>query len=129
LFWRGCNFCILNKMKFLENYFGIAKNGSSIYRELVAGITTFFAMSYILLINPAILAGAGMDKSAQFTATALAAIFGTFVMGVYARLPFALAPGMGLNTFFVSTICISMGHSWSFALTVVFVEGIVILPT
>jgi len=112
-------------MKFLENYFGIAKNGSTIYKEIVAGITTFFAMSYILFVNPAILAKAGIDESAQFTATALAAIFGTLVMGVYARLPFALAPGMGLNTFFVYTICLSLGHSWSFALGAVFVEGII----
>jgi len=112
-------------MKFLESYFGIAKSGSTIYRELVAGITTFFAMSYILFVNPTILAEAGIDKSAQFTATALAAIFGTFIMGVYARLPFALAPGMGLNTFFALTICLSLGHSWSFALGTVFVEGIV----
>jgi len=112
-------------MKFLENYFGVAKSGSTIYRELVAGITTFFAMSYILFVNPAILAGAGIDKSAQFTATALAAIFGTFFMGAYARLPFALAPGMGLNTFFTFTICSSLGHSWNFALGVVFVEGVI----
>jgi len=112
-------------MKFLENYFGIAKSGSNIYKELVAGITTFFAMSYILFVNPTVLAETGMDKSAQFTATALAAIFGTFVMGAYARLPFALAPGMGLNTFFAYTICLSMGHSWSFALGTVFVEGVI----
>jgi len=112
-------------MNFLENYFGISKNGSTLYRELVAGVTTFFAMSYILFVNPAILAEAGMDKSAQFTATALAAIFGTFAMGVYARLPFALAPGMGLNAFFAYTICLSLGHSWSFALAAVFVEGLI----
>jgi len=112
-------------MSFLEDYFGIAKSGSTLYKELVAGITTFFAMSYILFVNPMILAGAGMDKSAQFTATALAAIFGTLVMGVYARLPFALAPGMGLNTFFTYTICLSLGHSWNFALGVVFVEGVI----
>jgi len=112
-------------MKFLENYFGIAKNGSTIYKELVAGITTFFAMSYILFVNPAILAEAGIDKSAQFTATALAAIFGTFIMGAYARLPFALAPGMGLNAFFAYTICLSLGHNWRFALSAVLVEGII----
>ena len=112
-------------MRFLENYFEITKKGSNIYKESVAGITTFFAMSYILLVNPIILAETGMDKSAQFTATALAAIFGTLVMGVYARLPFALAPGMGLNTFFAYTICLSLGHNWSFALAAVFVEGII----
>jgi len=119
------DFLYYTQMNFLENYFGIAKNGSTIYKELVAGITTFFAMSYILFVNPTILAEAGMDKSAQFTATALAAIFGTLVMGIYAKLPFALAPGMGLNTFFVYTICLSLGHSWSFALGAVFVEGII----
>ncbi|MDR2593527.1 MAG: NCS2 family permease [Fibromonadaceae bacterium] len=112
-------------MNFLEDYFGIAKSGSTLYKELVAGITTFFAMSYILFVNPMILSETGMDKSAQFTATALAAIFGTLVMGVYARLPFALAPGMGLNTFFAYTMCLFLGHSWHFALGVVFVEGVI----
>ncbi|MDR2732613.1 MAG: NCS2 family permease [Fibromonadaceae bacterium] len=118
-YWKGL------KMNFIENYFGITKSGSNLYKELVAGVTTFFAMSYILFANPAILSEAGMDKHAQFTATAVATIFGCLVMGIYARLPFALAPGMGLNAFFASTVCISLGHSWKFALTAVFVEGII----
>ncbi len=112
-------------MNFFDKYFGISKSGSTLYTEVVAGITTFFAMSYILFANPAILAETGMEKSALFTATALAAIFGCLVMGIYARLPFALAPGMGLNAFFAYTVCLALGHTWQFALAAVFVEGII----
>ncbi len=116
---------ILSTMKFLDNYFEITKSGSTMYRELVAGVVTFFSMSYILFVNPSILAETGMDKSAQFTATAVATIFGCLIMGIYARLPFAIAPGMALNTFFAHTVCLSLGHTWQFALTVVFVTGII----
>jgi len=112
-------------MSFLDKYFGISKSGSSLYNEVVAGIVTFFAMSYILFANPAILAETGMDKSALFTATALASIFGCLAMGIYAKLPFALAPGMGLNAFFAYTICIALGYTWQFALTAVLVEGVI----
>jgi AGZA family xanthine/uracil permease-like MFS transporter len=112
-------------MSFFGKYFGVAESGSTVYRELVAGVVTFLSMSYILFANPAILSETGMDKSALFTATALAAIFGCLVMGIYAKLPFALAPGMGLNSFFSYTICLSLGHTWQFALTVVFVTGII----
>lgn len=111
-------------MDFLDKYFGLSKSGSNLYNEIVAGITTFFAMSYILFVNPTILADIGMPAGAAFTATALATIFGCLVMGIYAKLPFALAPGMGLNTFFAYTICLKLGHTWQFALTTVFIEGI-----
>lgn len=95
--------------------------------ELIAGLTTFLTMAYILAVNPAIfsaIAYQGMDIPAVFTATALAAIIGTLVMAIYAKKPFALAPGMGLNAFFVYTVCIQMGYSWQFALTAIFLEGI-----
>ncbi|GHV15138.1 xanthine/uracil permease [Fibrobacterales bacterium] len=114
-------------MKFLDEYFGISASGSNLYREIIAGVTTFFAMSYILFANPAILSEAGMDKSILFTSTAIAAIIGCLAMGIYARLPFALAPGMGLNAFFTYTICLQLGHSWQFALAAVFCEGVVFL--
>ena len=96
-------------------------------REITAGITTFLTMSYILAVNPDIfkpLADFGMDTGAVFTATALASAFGTLLMAVLAKLPIALAPGMGLNAFFVYTVCLSMGYSWQFALTAVLIEGI-----
>jgi AGZA family xanthine/uracil permease-like MFS transporter len=98
--------------------------------EIVAGITTFLTMAYILAVNPDIfsaLEGMGMPKGAVFTATALAAIVGTLVMSLYAKKPFALAPGLGLNAFFVYTVCLTMGYSWQFALTAVFIEGIIFI--
>lgn len=98
--------------------------------EIVAGITTFLTMAYILAVNPDIfsaLEGMGMPKGAVFTATALAAIVGTLVMAVYAKKPYALAPGLGLNAFFVYTVCLSMGYSWQFALTAVLIEGIIFI--
>ena len=96
----------------------------------MAGITTFLAMAYILAVNPGIfsaLADQGMPTNAVFTATALAAIIGTLVMAIYAKKPFALAPGMGLNAFFVFGVCLGMGHSWQFALTAIFLEGIIFI--
>ena len=98
--------------------------------EIVAGITTFLTMAYILAVNPNIfgeLEFMGMPKSAVFTATALAAIVGTLVMSLYAKKPFALAPGLGLNAFFVYTVCLTMGYSWQFALTAVLIEGIIFI--
>ena len=83
--------------------------------ETIAGLTTFLTMAYILAVNPAIfsaLSSQGMDNAAVFTATGLAAIVGTLIMAVYAKMPFALAPGMGLNAFFVYTVCIQMGYTW-----------------
>lgn len=95
--------------------------------ETIAGLTTFLTMAYILAVNPAIfsaLSSQGMDNAAVFTATGLAAIVGTLIMAVYAKMPFALAPGMGLNAFFVYTVCIQMGYTWQFALTAILLEGI-----
>lgn len=115
------------KGSFLDSYFGLSKNKTSIKTEILAGITTFMTMAYILIVNPNILKDAGMNFGAVFTATALASVISTLVMGIYAKLPFAQAPGMGLNAFFAYTIVIGMGHTWQFALTAVFLEGIIFI--
>lgn len=107
----------------LESFFKLKENGTNIRREVLAGITTFMTMAYILAVNPDILSNTGMDKGALFTATALAAVIGTLVMSLVARLPFALAPGMGLNAFFAFSVVLGMGYSWQFALTAVLLEG------
>ncbi len=102
----------------------------SVKTEIVAGLTTFLTMAYILAVNPDIfssLEDMGMPKGAVFTATGLAAIVGTLVMAVYAKKPYALAPGLGLNAFFVYTVCLTMGYSWQFALTAVLIEGIIFI--
>lgn len=99
----------------------------TVKREVLAGITTFLTMAYILAVNPSILGDAGMDKGAVFTATVLSSIVATVVMAVYAKLPFALAPGMGLNAFFAYTVVLAMGYTWQFALTAVFIEGIIFI--
>ena len=111
----------------LKKFFEIDKNKTTVRTELFAGVTTFMTMAYILAVNPAILSDAGMDKGALFTATAISAVFATLVMALVARLPFALAPGMGLNAFFAYTVVLTMGYSWEFALTAVFLEGIVFI--
>ena len=115
---------------FLCKTFGFDNNQHSVKTEILAGVTTFLTMAYILAVNPSIfsaLADLGMDTSATFTATALAAVVGTLVMAIYAKKPFALAPGMGLNTFFVFTVCLGMGYSWQFALSAIFIEGIIFI--
>lgn len=109
----------------LEKFFKLSENKTNVRTEIIAGITTFMTMAYILAVNPGILAAAGMDQGAVFTATALSAAIATLVMALLAKLPFALAPGMGLNAFFAFTVCIGMGHTWQFALTAVFLEGII----
>ncbi len=111
----------------LEKFFKLKENGTTVRTELIAGITTFMTMAYILAVNPSILSATGMDKDALFTATALSAIIATLVMALYAKMPFALAPGMGLNAFFAFSVVIGMGYSWEFALTAVFLEGIIFL--
>ncbi len=113
--------------QFLKKCFGFDASTMKISTEIIAGITTFLAMAYILAVNPDILSKTGMDKNALFTTTALAAIFGTLVMAFWAKLPFALAPGMGLNAFFTYTVCMGMGHSWQFALTAILIEGIIFI--
>ena len=111
----------------LEKFFKVKENKSTVRTEVIAGITTFMTMAYILAVNPGILSATGMDKGAIFTATAIAAGVATIVMAVWAKLPFALAPGMGLNAFFAFTVVLGMGHSWQFALTAVFLEGIIFI--
>jgi len=96
-------------------------------REVIAGLTTFFTMSYILVVNPAILSACGMPKDGVLFATAVSSAIATFLMGVYAELPFALAPGMGLNAYFSYTVCLQKGISWHTALTAVFIEGVIFL--
>lgn len=96
-------------------------------KEIVGGITTFLTMAYILAVNPQILANAGMDSGAVFTTTCIASLVATLIMAFYAKLPFALAPGMGLNAFFAFTIVLTMGYSWQFALTAVFLEGLIFI--
>ena len=111
----------------LEKFFKLKENGTDAKTEILAGITTFMTMAYILAVNPSILAAAGMDQGAVFTATALAALIGTLLMAVCANYPFALAPGMGLNAYFAYTVVLGMGYDWQVALTAVFVEGIVFI--
>ncbi len=111
----------------LEKFFKLKENKTTVPSEIIAGITTFMTMAYILAVNPSILSATGMDANALFTATALSALFGTLVMALWAKLPFALAPGMGLNAFFAFTVVLAMGHSWQFALTAVFLEGIIFI--
>ena len=110
-----------------EKLFKLKENKTSVKTEIMAGITTFMTMSYILAVNPQILGDAGMDKGAVFTATIIASIIAILIMGLYANLPFALAPGMGLNAFFTYTVVMTMGKSWEFALVAVFIEGIVFI--
>ena len=111
----------------LEKLFKLKENKTTIKTELVAGLITFLTMSYILIVNPNIMSQTGMDKSALFTATTLAAIAGTLFMAFIANLPVAQAPGMGLNSFFAFTVVIGMGYTWQFALTAVFIQGIIFL--
>ena len=111
----------------LAKYFELEQNGTTVRRETLAGITTFLTMAYIVFVNPAILADAGMDRDAAFVATCLAAAFGSLLMGILANYPIALAPGMGLNAFFTYTVVAQMGHSWQTALGVVFLSGIIFL--
>jgi len=117
----------IKKINMLDKYFKITENKSTLRTEIIAGITTFMTMVYILAVNPSILSACGMDKDAVFTATALSAVVATLVMALVAKLPFALAPGMGLNAFFAFTVVLGMGYSWEFALTAVFLEGIIFL--
>lgn len=110
-------------MNAIARYFGIDGTNTTIKRELMAGLTTFLTMAYIIFVNPNILADAGMDKGAVFVATCLASAFGCFIMGFMARLPVALAPGMGLNAFFTYTVVLEQGYSWQTALGAVFLSG------
>jgi AGZA family xanthine/uracil permease-like MFS transporter len=109
----------------LERLFKLQAHGTTVRKELVAGITTFLTMAYIIVVNPSVLSAAGMDFGAVFVATCLAATIGTLIMGVWANYPIALAPGMGLNAFFAFTVVGSMGYTWQVALGAVFLSGLI----
>ena len=114
-------------MEFLEKVFHLKENKTDLKTEIIAGITTFMTMAYILAVNPNILAESGMDRGAVFTATALAAFIATCLMALLSNYPFVLAPGMGLNAYFAYTVVIGMGFSWQEALAAVFIEGIIFI--
>lgn len=112
----------------LKKLFGFDEKVTTVRTEILAGVTTFLTMSYILAVNPVMFSQLeGMTAGAVFTATALAAIVGSLAMALWGKLPFGLAPGMGLNAFFVYTVCLGMGYSWQFALTAVFIEGLIFI--
>lgn len=111
----------------MEKFFKLKEHGTNVKTELVAGLTTFMTMAYILVVNPNLLSNTGMDGHAVFTATALAAIIGTLCMALFANYPFALAPGMGLNAYFAFSVVIGSGYSWKVALAAVLVEGIIFI--
>ena len=111
----------------LEKIFKLKERNTSVRTEIMAGFTTFMTMAYILAVNPMILSAAGMDFGKVFTATALSSVIATLVMGLVANLPFALSAGMGLNAFFAYTVCIGMGYSWQWALSAIFVEGVIFI--
>ncbi len=111
----------------LEKWFQLKENNTNIKTEVVAGVTTFMTMAYILAVNPSILSASGMDSQAILMATALASFIGTIAMALLANYPFALAPGLGLNVYFAYTVCGSMGYSWQIALLAVFVEGLIFI--
>ena len=111
----------------IQKLFGFDASTMTLRKEVIGGITTFLTMAYILAVNPSILSATGMDAGAVFTTTCISAVVGTLVMALYAKLPFALAPGMGLNAFFAFTVVLTMGYSWQFALTAVLIEGIIFI--
>ena len=111
----------------MEKIFKLKENGTNVKTEIIAGITTFLAMAYILAVNPSILSAAGMDPNAIFAATAVSAAFATLIMAFYANYPVVLASGMGLNAFFVYTVCFTFGLSYANALILVLLDGVVFI--
>ena len=109
----------------MEKFFKLKENGTTFSREIIAGLTTFFAMAYIIVVNPGVLSASGMEWGAVFLATIIASIIGTLVMGLVANVPYAQAPGMGLNAFFVYTVCFGLGFTWQQALSMVFICGLI----
>lgn len=109
----------------MERFFKLKQNGTTVSTEIIAGLTTFFTMSYIIFVNPAILSQTGIPWGAVFLATIIASAVGTLVMGLFANVPYALAPGMGLNAFFTYTVCFGLGFTWQQALTMVFICGLI----
>src|SRR5437879_12810390 len=114
-------------LPFLDRYFRLSENGTDVRTEIIACLTTFLTMVYIVFVNPAILGNAGMDKGAVFTATCIAAAASTLVMALYANYPIALAPGMGLNAFFAFTVVLTYKYTWQQALAGVFCSGVIFL--
>src|SRR6202165_4004877 len=114
-----------SERSFVDRYFGLTDSGTDVRTELIAGITTFLTMVYIVFVNPQILGNAGMDKGAVFTATCIAAAVSTLVMALYANYPIALAPGMGLNAFFAFTVVLGYKYTWQQALAAVFCSGVI----
>ena len=110
-----------------KKLFGFDPSTMTLRKEVIGGITTFLTMAYILAVNPSILSTTGMDAGAVFTTTCISAVVATLVMAIYAKLPFALAPGMGLNAFFAFTVVLTMGYTWQFALTAVLMEGLIFI--
>lgn len=111
----------------MENFFKLKEHGTDVKTEVIAGLTTFMTMAYILAVNPSILGATGMDTGAIFTATALASAIGSFCVALFANLPFVLSAGMGLNAYFAYTVVLGMGYHWTVALAAVFVEGIIFI--
>lgn len=109
----------------MEKFFKFKENGTTLGREVIAGLTTFFAMAYIIVVNPTLLSESGMEWGAVFLATIIASIIGTLIMGLVANVPYAQAPGMGLNAFFVYTVCFGLGFTWQQALSMVFICGLI----
>src|ERR1700694_4307723 len=114
-----------SERSFVDRYFGLTDSGTDIHTELIAGLTTFLTMVYIVFVNPQILGNAGMDKGAVFVATCVAAAVSSLVMAFYANYPIALAPGMGLNAFFTFTVVLGYKYSWQQALAGVFCSGVI----
>lgn len=111
----------------MEKFFKLKEHGTNVRREVTAGLTTFFAMSYVLFVNPSILSQAGMPTQGVFLATIIGAVVGTLMMAFYANLPYAQAPGMGLNAFFTYTVVFALGYTWQEALAMVFICGLISL--
>ena len=109
----------------MDKFFKLKESGTTVSREIMAGLTTFFAMSYILFVNPDMLSKTGMPYQAVFLATIIASVIGTLIMGLFANVPYAQAPGMGLNAFFTFTVVFGLGYSWEQALAMVFLCGII----
>ena len=114
-------------MKFIEEYFEFEKYNTNLKIETLAGITTFMTMAYIIFVNPQILSTAGMDFGAVMVATCISSAIASLLMGVFARYPFALAPGMGLNAYFTFGVCLGMGVDWRVALGAVFISGVLFI--
>ena len=111
----------------MERFFKLKEHGTTVKTEIIAGLTTFFAMAYIIFVNPSYLSQAGMDYTSVLVATCVSAAIGSFLTAFMANVPFAQAPGMGLNAFFTFSVCFGMGYTWQQALTIVMISGVLFL--